>query len=194
MASTSTDRSLLYSEYLESDPTKHVLEILEHEKKKPEMTFRKSLMLPKMMDLITRLKEDEEKLNAKPEKERNIEDVDEDSAVIKMSVTINKEESDDDSLTKGVVQDEPEESSDSESDMENTDINKSDKDISEHCRDNPEESSILMKTEEIIFLSSGDCLNNKVDKLHKKSFKRKVVELIDPELDQTTKQKICVLE
>ncbi|GFY59955.1 hypothetical protein TNIN_468101 [Trichonephila inaurata madagascariensis] len=177
MASTSSDQSLLYSEYLESDSTKRAVEVLERKnKKKPVMKFTKSPVLAKVIDLLARFKEEDEKLMAVPESERNIENIEDDSAYIEMNVALQKEGS-----------------SDSESDEEDTEINKSDKDASEHCKGDLEESSILINTEQINSESVNDIINNEAE-LPIKCAKRKVDELIEPELDQRTSQKICVLE
>ncbi|GFQ99239.1 hypothetical protein TNCT_115641 [Trichonephila clavata] len=176
MASTSSDQSLLYSEYLESDSTKRAVEVVESKnKKKPVMKFTKSPILAKVIDLLARFKEEEEILKAIPESKRNIENVEGDSAFIEMNVALQEEGSDD-----------------SESD-EDTEINKSDKDVSEHCKDDHEEPSILMNIEQINSESVNDIINNEAG-LPIKSAKRKVDELIEPELDQGTSQKICVLE
>ncbi|GFW08091.1 hypothetical protein TNCV_2978581 [Trichonephila clavipes] len=84
-------------------------------------------------------------------------------------------------------------SDDSESDEEDTKINKSDKDVSEQCKSDLEKFSTLINMEQINSESVNDILNNEAE-LPIKHAKRKVDELIEPELDQRTSQKICVLE
>ncbi|GFW08096.1 hypothetical protein TNCV_2978631 [Trichonephila clavipes] len=85
MASTSSDQSLLYSEYLESDSTKRVVEVLERKsKKKPVMKFTKSPVSTKVIDLLARFKEEDEKLKAIQASKLDIENVEGDSAFIEM--------------------------------------------------------------------------------------------------------------
>ncbi|KAG8190792.1 hypothetical protein JTE90_005828 [Oedothorax gibbosus] len=87
----SSNPQLLYSEHINTNDTKHIVQLIERKnKEKPAMKFTKSPVLSKVLDLLPRLKQAEADLKTKDQNELNIEICDENSPAIEMNVAIPK--------------------------------------------------------------------------------------------------------
>ncbi|CAL1287764.1 unnamed protein product [Larinioides sclopetarius] len=171
--STSSDPSLLYSEFVDTD------------------------LLARVIGLLSALKESEKELKKKPEEERNIEICEEGAPVVEMNVAILKESTDDKSTTAIECTESSSESSDSDdSDTDTkTDLPGCFSGIFEKdASDN--KIFKLVATEPTISESSGSPSEEKVFQLSKDLKSENIIienTLTNSELEQPPAKKICVM-
>ncbi|GBN56361.1 hypothetical protein AVEN_223004-1 [Araneus ventricosus] len=194
--STSSDPSLLYSEYVNKDPVERIVEAAENKKKeKPVIKFTKSLVLARVIGLLSALKESEKELKKKPEKERNIEICEEGAPVVEMNVTLLKESTDGNSPTAVECAESSSESSDSD-DSEN-DANS---DLPGYLgglfeKDASDNKIFKLVTEPTVSETSGSPSKEKVRKRSQDLKSENIIEntLTNSELEQPPAKKICVM-
>ncbi|KAF8787678.1 uncharacterized protein LOC129972118 isoform X2 [Argiope bruennichi] len=193
--STSTDSSLLYSEYVHSDPVERVVEAADNKKKeKPVIKFTKSLVLARVIGLLSAFKESEKELKKKPEKERNIEICEEGAPVVEMDVAVLKEPTDGESSTTVKCVDTSSDSSDSDSD-ENTNLPECFSNIFEKDASDPKVFRLVTaesKDSESSSSSSEEEVCKPSEDLKSENIVVDTV-LTNSELEQPPAKKICVM-